>query len=225
MGNIRNRIPYLLEDMRTNYGITGPLVHVGAHDGEEVPLYRRGGIRENELLLIEPLPEKVAALKIKYPEADVRQCACSNFTGFSLFNVGKKTNQSSLNHHPDDNIVGNITVKVEKLRDVVTNDARIAVIDAQGHELEVMQYLPDSVELMIVETAPVVDVSMASKYDDVVSYAQSIGFFIYDEWTRNYSWLYEWCRGKSIKGVPGNVIDVIFLKDADDERALSQSNL
>lgn len=216
MGNIRNRIPYLLEDMRTNYGITGPLVHVGAHDGEEVPLYRRGGIPENQLTLIEPLPDKASALRTKYPKADVRQFACSNFSGFSLFHVGQKTNQSSLNHHPSDNVASDITVKVERLNDVITNDPQIAVIDAQGHELEVIQHLPNSIKMMIVETSPVNDVSMASQYDDVISYAQSIGFIIYDEWTRSYSWLYEWCRGKKINNVPGNVIDVVFLKGNND---------
>lgn len=212
MGNVRENLPATLTMCREKYGITGPLAHVGAHDGEEMRLYREAGIRDADVYLIEPLPEKCRALEKNFPHTHILQYACADFTGTAVLNVGERTNQSSLNVHPDDRIVDQINVLVRPLKDLVP-DAVIAVIDAQGLEFEVLTTIPASTRLVIIETAPEKDASMASQFSDVDQLAKSMGFKPIAAWKRNYAWLYKWCRGKAAPaGTSGDVLDVVYVR-------------
>jgi FkbM family methyltransferase len=212
MANVRENLLNMLIMCRERLGIVGPLAHVGAHDGEEVPLYRKAGLSWDQIHLIDPLPDKCAALRVKYPRAAVHECACSNKEYNTIFNVGGKTNQSSLNRHEDDNVVGQIRVDVRRLTTLVP-DAVIVSIDVQGHEKEVMEAMPSGVRLCFVETSPFHDESMASQYDEVMELATRLGFTKIAEWTRDYRWLYKWCRGKEApQGREGLVKDLVLVR-------------
>jgi len=212
VANVRTKFPELLRKCRDERGISGPIAHVGAHDGEEVPLYREAGVRDEDIYLIEPIPEKAEALRAKYPNAHVIQAACSNFDAKATLNIGERTNQSSLNKHPADRVSRTIEVEVKPLR-LLVPDAVIAVIDAQGHEFEVMTMMPQSVRLIVVETSPVEDVSLASEFEDVDFLARSMGFTKAEEWKRDYAWLFKWCRGTAAPAdASGDVLDVVYVR-------------
>lgn len=212
MSNVFANFPTLVKRHRV---APGPLVHVGAHEGQEMPFYREAGF--TDVTLVEPIPELAAKLRDEFPYARVVQAACSDRTGLSTLNVMPRTNMSTLvGPGPLDTVNRRIPVEVKRL-DLIAPSATVAVIDAQGHELEVLSAAPwSTLELLIVETSTVYDPTMASSYDRVVEAVTTHGFVEIDRWVRDYDWVNRWARGNRGQAKTGGEIrDVVFKRGVE----------
>lgn len=78
--NYVNQPAKILHFINQGYIIKG-VIHIGANDGEEVPSYREFGIRN--IMCIEPIPEKCAEIRERYPYARTINCAAGDFIGKS----------------------------------------------------------------------------------------------------------------------------------------------
>lgn len=188
------------------------LVHVGAHEGQEMPFYREAGIPR--VTLVEPIPWLAERLHREHPDAVVHQCACGGEPGRAELHIMARTNLSTLQAPQDvDRVTKTIDVDVRRLDDLApTADA--AVIDAQGRELSVLVAAPwDSLRLVIVETCTVDDPTMAAPYEHVVSYMATHGFTEVDRWVRDYDWVSKWGRGPGLARRGGEVRDVVFYRE------------
>lgn len=209
MANVMCSLPALLK----NLGFTPTeLVHVGAHEGQEVAIYREAGIPN--LTLVEPIPALAARLRAEYPDAIVHECACGGAPGREQLHVMARSNLSTLAApQRGDRVAETIEVDVRRL-DEIAPQADAAVIDAQGRELDVLAAAPwQALRLVVVETCTVADSTMASPYKDVVELMQAHGFREVDRWVRDYDWLNRWARGpgQALRG--GEVRDVIFYRE------------
>lgn len=209
MANVMRALPALLK----NLGFTPTeLVHVGAHEGQEVPIYYEAGIPN--ITLVEPIPALAARLRAEYPDAIVHECACGGEPGREQLHVMARTNLSTLQApEAGDRVADTIEVDVHRLDDLApTADA--AVIDAQGRELSVLVAAPwKTLRLAIVETCTVDDPTMAAPYGHVVSYMHTHGFREVDRWVRDYDWLNRWARGPGQAPRGGEVRDVVFYRE------------
>lgn len=208
MGSVFKEFPALLEEL----GIE-PLhiVHVGAHQGEEMPFYAEAGA--NHVTLVEPLPALAESLRGRFPEATVVEAACGRVEGIAALHVTARTNTSTLLDPTGlDKVVDVIQVPVKRLMDI-QGDANIAVIDAQGLEVEVLRaaYM-DRFDLVIVETCTVDDPTIAAPHDATVAFMEDMGFRVANIWSRDYDWIARWARGRNVTGYQGKVNDVAFVK-------------
>ena len=199
--------------MMSSHGLApGKLVHIGAHEGQEMKYYRQAGFNDVDITLIEPMPDYAALLRRRFPQTTVVQCAIDDRdTGVANFNVGKITNVSSLGCGPNDQIARTIEVQVRRLRDVVPNPEYM-VIDAQGFELNVMKSSNwGTVKAFIVEACTIPDPTMASDYSSVSALAQSLGFHEIAKWSRSYDFIARWCRGTRAN-TGAEVLDVVYAR-------------
>lgn len=190
------------------------LVHVGAHEGQEMPWYGDAAVRQ--VTLVEPIPELAEQLRTKFPAAAVVECACAATAGVMPLYVMDPTNVSTLQAPgPRDRVTRVIDVPVRPLAEVAP-DANIAVIDAQGKELDVMAGAAwDALDLVIVEACTVPDPTLAALYDDVIAFADSVGFAEVGCWSRDLGFIDRFARGEAPEGVvipAGEVRDVILVR-------------
>lgn len=208
MGSVFKDFPALLEEL----GIEPVhLIHVGAHQGEEMPFYAEAGV--GRVTLVEPLPVLAAGLRDRFPEATVVTAACGRVEGTATLSVMTRTNLSTLVEPTgDDKVLRTIEVPVKRLMDI-QGDANIAVIDAQGLEIEVLRAAHmDRFDLVIVETCTVDDRTIAAPHDATVAFMEDMGFRPVNTWSRDYQWIARWGRGQ-ITGRRGYVNDVAFIKE------------
>ena len=144
-----NRLPEALAELEIQ-----PLgvIHVGAHLGEEVPIYQQcmfGHIR-----LVEPDPDNCKKLRADYGNiAAVIEAACGQRPGRAVFRKSAASVFSSLNKPRKE--TGRFPVELVTLRQLqdkfpLTN---VAVIDTQGTELDVLRGADlDRLDLIIIET-------------------------------------------------------------------------
>lgn len=202
--DVREGVAKILADHKPKH-----LVHVGAHDGEEVPGYLAAGI--GRITLVEPLPQMAARLKARYaehPNVTVVQAACSDANGMTQLTVPAKTNMATV----VSGLVGaSITVPAVRL-DFIASDADAAVIDVQGHEFAVLSAAPwDTLRLVEVETCTVDDPTLSPLYDQTVQYMAERGFREVTYFVRDYDWIQRWAFGKSTD-TGAEVRDVVFAR-------------
>jgi FkbM family methyltransferase len=195
------------------------LVHVGAHEAQEWPWYQRAGVQR--VTWVEPIPELAQALRVRFAgeeTVDVVECACGDTPGTAALSVTEPTNVSTLlTPGPLDRVVRTIDVPVRRLADVAPG-ANIAVIDAQGFELQVMAGAPwEALDLMVVEACTVNDPTIAASYPDVTALAAGHGFQEICYWPRDYQFIHQFARGRDtdVNGDPvpdGEVRDVVLAR-------------
>lgn len=206
MGNTLVRLPELVAELGVD---PAWLCHVGAHKGEELPLYRKIGFRR--VTLVEPIPALAAQLVADHPDVEVVQAACSDRSGTATLHVMARTNMSTLaDPGPRDRVVAAVTVPVRRLDDIAPT-ANVAVIDAQGFEVQVLAGAPwASLDLIVVEACTVDDPTMAARYEDVAAVADQHGFVEVARWARDYAWVDRWARGRRPSPPPAEVLDVAY---------------
>jgi FkbM family methyltransferase len=210
VGNVMRALPALLKDLDWT---PRHLVHVGAHEGQEMPFYREAGIPQ--ITLVEPIPELAARLRREHPDTAVHQCACGGMPGREQLHVMARTNLSTLVQPQHvDRVTKRITVDVQRLDDLAP-DADAAVIDAQGREIDVLAGAPwGSLRMVVVETCTVDDPTMAAPHDEVVAVMAGRGFTAAACWVRDYDWVSKWGRGPGLPSRGGEVRDVVFCRES-----------
>ena len=184
------------------------VVHVGAHDGEEMPSYEAAGFEK--ITLVEPSPEHAAKLRAKYPYADVIEAAAGlvHFDEVPLY-VMPVSNMSTIIATGKDTPKDTIMVEQVRLADIA-QDANVAVIDVQGAELDVLRGADlERYDVVMVETCTVEDPTMASLYSEVTEYMLDHGYEVVEYWTRDYQWVAKWGRKRDHRQA-GEVRDVVY---------------
>jgi FkbM family methyltransferase len=208
MVNVFHAFPALLAELNVD---PRHLVHVGAHEGQEMPYYRAAGFRH--ITLVEPIPALAKKLRNAWPDAHVVECACFDQPGEATLHVLRRTNMSTLLAPAQHDVIHDeLRVPVRRL-DELAPDANVAVIDAQGAELAVLRGTNlDALDLAVVETCTVPDPTMAAPYDQVVPFMADAGFQPVTHWTRDYAWVHRWARGRPSRQ-QGEIRDVVFVKE------------
>jgi len=122
-------------------------IHIGAHEGQEYPLYKQFGI--DNLLFYEPLPDNFAGLKEKVgPEVKLRNVALGNTTGTVEMYLEDRGLSSSilepayhLEQYPQIEFNNKAEVEITRLDDEEfdRSDYNFINVDVQGYELEVFK--------------------------------------------------------------------------------------
>ncbi len=188
------------------------LAYCGAHEGEEALGLLAAGVKH--LTLIEPIPLLAAKLRVRFPQVEVVECACSDRTGVATLRVMARTNMSTLGRpNFGDDVASVISVPTRRLDDICP-DAEAAVIDVQGHELRVLAAAPwDSLRLVMVETLHgVEDAALSPPYEQVVAFMAGKGFAEVARLTRDYDFIQRWAYGRTTT-TGGEVRDVVFSRN------------
>lgn len=199
--DIRKRFAGIVADMGVDR-----LAYVGAHEGEEVEHLLAAGV--THLTLFEPIPRLAANLRTRFPAVEVVQAACSDRAGTAVLHIPARTNMATLADTDGD------TVEVPTVRlDEVCPDADAAVIDVQGHEMQVLAAAPwESLRLLMVETLHGTDdPALSPPYDTVVQFMVSKGFREIARYPRDYDWIQHWACGRTTS-TGAEVRDVVFVR-------------
>jgi FkbM family methyltransferase len=214
MGSVFVDFPSLV----TNLHVTPThIIHVGAHRGEEVEFYKQANA--GHITLVEPIPELAELLRDRYEEdatITVVENACGPAATTATLNIMQKTNLSTL-HTPDkaDRLDRIIQVNVVRL-DSIQGDANVAVIDAQGLELDVLGAADlTKFDLIITECCTRDDPTISAGYDATVEFMDANGFREVNKWSRDYQWINKWSRGTRARFHKGGgaVYDAAFVKE------------
>lgn len=171
------------------------VVHVGAHLGEEVPIYQRIGFRH--IILVEPNRELADQIDESQPAVQVIRAACGAYAGVALFHVTTNTKLSSLHRPLKREISREITVDVTRLADL-QDGCNVAVVDAQGAELDVMAGANlDGLDLVVLEAREPGMYAGCPSVADVVAWMGRSG------WTEVARWPHGLKR-------PAKLFDVVF---------------
>jgi hypothetical protein len=139
-----------IEDLIKKYDLTFKgIIHVGAHEGQEVELYEKLGIKN--IMLFEPIPKIFNKLKTKYSEDYlVFNTALGDTEGEITMNIENVNDCKSssileplkhINYYPHIVFTEKIDVKITKLDNFLSYSDRfnVMVIDTQCYELEVLK--------------------------------------------------------------------------------------
>ena len=134
------------------------IVHVGAHEAEELPLYQECAWGQEKIILVEALPEKAEQLRKLFanqPEVHVVQALAWNESGETrvFYEASNGESSSALRFRDHSNLYPNITVsrthelETKRLSEISSiNELRsidLINLDIQGSELRALQGLAD----------------------------------------------------------------------------------
>ncbi|QNR51978.1 methyltransferase [Streptomyces phage phiRKBJ001] len=212
MGTVFVDFPSLVTnlDVQVNH-----LIHVGAHRGEEVEFYKQANA--GRITLVEPIPELAELLRDRYEDDEtvtIVEAACGPAPTTATLHMMQKTNLSTLAEpQRGDRLDRIIDVSVVRL-DSIQDDANVAVIDAQGLELEVLGAADLSkFDLIITECCTRDDPTIAVGYDATAEFMAEHGFREVNKWSRDYQWINKWSRGTKARFHKGGgaVYDAAFI--------------
>lgn len=177
-----------LPEVLASHGIPADWVlHIGAHHGEEVEVYRQCGFEQ--ISLVEPDPRSARLLHDRYggdPDITVWACAAvAEKAGTATLHYAGRTVWSGLRPHPS--ATGQqVTVDTVALN-TIQHDANVLVIDTQGTELEILSAADlGRLDLVIVETTRRPG-DGAALYDDAVTDMRRRGWQVTEEWVHDGS--------------------------------------
>lgn len=176
-----------LPDVLAAHHITADWVlHIGAHHGEEVAIYRQCGFRA--ISLVEPDPRNLAVLFQRYgddPAVTIHRAAVAEHAGTATLHHAARTVWSGLRPHPT---ACGCTSTVDTVAlDTLQRGANVLVIDTQGTELEILAAADlDTLDLVIVETTRRPG-DGAALYDDAVAHMRQRGWRVVEEWVHDGS--------------------------------------
>lgn len=167
----------LLPEALADLGIAATsLMHVGAHRGEEVEVYRKCGF--DRITLVEPDPDNAAFLRAEFPDCAVVECAAGEQAGTATLHRAANSVFSGLKQDPGIPEAGQVEVDVRPLRDIqAEHAASVLVVDTQGTELEVLASADlSAVDLLILETQELSRKLYAAFWPDAVEALGKVGF-------------------------------------------------
>jgi len=152
------------------------IIHVGAHKGEEVPIYLKCGF--DEITLVEPDPVNAQFMRDEFPQAIVWQNAVAAETGTATFYRSVDTVFSGLKPDAGKPSTESFEVNTLPLSTVQASlPANVVVIDTQGTEMDVLGTMDfDGVDLIIVETQDLSREMYAAYWPDIVDAMSKVGF-------------------------------------------------
>ena len=187
-------LPQIVQQLRDQnavsmfFNIRG-CIHIGAHWGQEYPLYKQMGL--DNLIFYEAVESTFDVLKTKVgPEVDLRNTALGNTSGtMEMFieesNDGCSSSMLEPDHHlkqyPHITFPKKLEVPITKLDDESFDRETFNFInmDVQGFELEVLKGAEktlDSVDLLLCEINKAEMYKGCAKVEDLEEYLKDFGF-------------------------------------------------
>jgi FkbM family methyltransferase len=142
-----------LEELVKKYGLRiRKILHVGAHECEEMPLYRKYA-NDADILWIEGIPSKANQCAQKYPNTTVINAVISDKVEQVKFNISSNGESSSIlefgvhkDCHPTIKYVDSFeatTVRLDTILDALDFRPNFINLDIQGVELRAMKGMGD----------------------------------------------------------------------------------
>ena len=154
------------------------VVHVGAHLGEEVPVYDECGF--DRVILVEPDVQRVEVIRNQHPTVEVVHAAVASYEGVGQLWRGPRTYHDSLLESAGGD--RGPTVRTALLASL-QEDCNVAVIDTQGTELEALTTADLSrLDLLIIETIRWPHQLPAADRTAVGDYLAERGWAVVEEW-------------------------------------------
>lgn len=163
------------------------VVHVGAHEGQEVPLYQELGFRS--IILVEADPTLVARLRSRHENTNditILPFAVGAETGcLPLYRVLRDTQYNSLLEPINLGSVQKFEVPIWPLRKWVSSltPVNVLVVDTQGSELQVLDGADlNGIEMIVIEVGTKAKYEGQPMREDVESYMEAHGWRMVHEW-------------------------------------------
>jgi FkbM family methyltransferase len=175
----------LLPEALADLGIAAKgVLHVGAHRGEEVPIYRKCGF--DQITLVEPDPDNAAFLRTEFPDCAVVEFAVGAEPGTATFHRAVDSVFSGLRedaHVPTADAFDVAVQPLFALQAGCAEPANVLVVDTQGTELEALASADLSgVDLVVVETQELSRELYAAFWPDAVEALGKVGFVAAIRW-------------------------------------------
>lgn len=182
-------LPTLLAKLGSNISFIRGCIHIGAHTGQEYPVYKQFGIKN--LLFYEPLPENFRGLKETVGNdqfVDLRNVALGNTSGtIDMFLEPRGLSSSilkpgyHLQQYPQIVFDKTQTVRIARLDDEQfdRNLYNFMNIDVQGYELEVLkgaQKTLEHIDLILAEINVVQMYQECPLVGDIDNFLAPLGF-------------------------------------------------
>jgi len=126
------------------------IIHVGAHVGEEVHIYKKNFGNEINIHLFEPQKEYFQILQEKFVKTkniNIYNFGCGDSKQSLQINKASNKGESSsllnpklhLDLHPEVEFIGKESIQVDRLDEFKISDSNYISIDVQGYELKVLK--------------------------------------------------------------------------------------
>lgn len=167
------------------------VIHVGAHLGQEVPLYLAAGFPR--VTLVEPDPESCAAMAaqpwIDNPGVGIVNVACGP-EGRATFHRMSDGAFSGLGRDARLSEAASFAVKVVPISTVQAQAAgNVLVVDTQGTELEALRTAElDPLDLIIIETQTERAGAPGAYWPDLMAWCREVGWKPRIQWRRDERW-------------------------------------
>lgn len=154
------------------------VIHVGAHLGEEVPVYDECGF--DRVILVEPDLLRVDAIRNLYGTVEVVHAACADAEGVAQLWRGPRTYHDSLLQSAGGD--RGPVVRTAPLS-ALQEDCNVAVIDTQGTELDVLRTADLArLDLVVIETIRPPHQLPAADRAAVGEFFDEHGWAVVEEW-------------------------------------------
>lgn len=192
----------IIHDWRWSFRLFGPAIeelrirpvgvlHVGAHHGEEVPIYLENGF--TKVTLVEPDPKNcdviAAAPWIDTPGVGIVNRACGP-AGTATFHRAAISPFSGLQQDKRQKQAGAFSVTVVPISDVqAEHGGNVLVVDTQGTELEALATADlEPLDLVIIETQIERAGAPGAYMPDLLAWCRGAGWIPRIQWKRDEAW-------------------------------------
>lgn len=167
------------------------VIHVGAHLGQEVPLYLGCGL--SRITLIEPDPEACAVMAgqpwIDNPGVGIVNKACGA-RGRTTFHRMAEGAFSGLRPNTEQTETASFPVEVVPVSDVqAEHPGNVLIVDTQGTEIDALRTADlSTLDLVIIETQTERRGSPGAYWPDLISWCRETGWAPRIQWKRDARW-------------------------------------
>lgn len=168
------------------------VVHVGAHHGEEVPIYLECGFRT--ITLVEPDPENCAIIAgqswIDTPGVGIVNRACGSRECVATFHRSTSTPFSGLRSDKRMAEAASFPVKVVPIAALqAEHGGNVLTVDTQGTELDALASADLApLDLIIIEAQTEQRGSPGAYWPDLIEWCRSSGWIPRIQWQRDDRW-------------------------------------
>ena len=150
-----------LENLLRKFGLNiKGILHIGAHECEELKSYKKCGVNPNTVYWVEAMPNKVELMKKKHGRINIYQAVIDNENDREImFNVANNGQSSSMlefgthtTHHPNVKMVDKLKLTTTRLdtliekNNIPISNLNFINLDIQGKELDALKSLDKHIQ-------------------------------------------------------------------------------